>query len=56
MENNYNHFSKLVMDEKKYSLIICEKQSVASRISQVLGSNQVNKIKINNNIIYKIIF
>jgi len=54
MKDNKNNFSKLMVDKKKYTLIICEKPSVANRISHVLGSKKANQIRINNNTVYEI--
>ena len=54
MKDDKDNFSKLAIDKKKYSLIICEKPGVANRISHVLASKTVNQIRINNSRIYEI--
>ena len=41
--------------DKKYSLVICEKPSVANRIALALGTSEIKKTKIKGNMVFDVI-
>jgi len=52
--DNTKKSSSSIENGQRYTLIICEKPNVAKRISCAIGSENVEKVSIANNIIYKI--